>query len=259
MMEGVHRILGILELLFTDPLRFLDFSIYRIPAVLIALCFHEWGHAFVAYRCGDPTAKRAGRMSINPLRHLDPVGTLLMFLVGFGWAKPVPVNSYFFRNGRWDDLKVSLAGITVNLCIFLLCTLVGVWVNSLLWNADILTHYTARELLSYRDGTILYLLSGYGEEFSAFYARPLLAPVVRMVMQIGMVNLYIAIFNLIPIPPLDGYHVLNDLVLRGRWQITQRQAQAGMGLVLLLSMTGLLGKGLSFVADSVQEFLLSIF
>ena len=251
--------MGLLELLFSDPLRFLDYSLYRIPAVLIALCCHEWGHAYVAYRCGDPTAKLAGRMTVKPLRHMDPVGTLLMFLLGFGWAKPVPVNPYNFRKPRRDDLLVSLAGITVNLCIFLLCTLLGVWVNSLLWQEDVLAHYSVRELLNYKDGIVLYMLSGYGSEFARFYARPALLPVLRMLMQIGMVNLYIAAFNLIPVPPLDGYHVFNDIVLRGRWQITRKQAQIGMGVVLLLSVTGVLGRGLSFVADGLQSLILSIF
>lgn len=251
--------MGLLELLFSDPLRFLDYSIYRIPAVLIAMCCHEWGHAYVAYRCGDPTAKNAGRMTVNPLRHLDPLGALLMFLAGFGWAKPVPVNPYYFRNQRWDDLKVSLAGITVNLCIFLVCTLLGVWVNSLLWQENVLANYSVKELLSYKDGIVLYMLSGYGGEFASFYARPALLPVLRMLMQIGMVNLYIAIFNLIPVPPLDGYHVFNDIVLRGRWRITHRQAQVGMGVVLLLSMTGMLGDGIAWAADGLQSLILSIF
>lgn len=250
--------MGLLELLFSDPLRFLDFSLYRIPAVLIALCFHEWGHAYVAYRCGDATAKNAGRMSVNPLRHLDPVGTVLMFLVGFGWAKPVPVNPYNFRNRLKGDLLVSLAGITVNLVIFLVCTLLGVWVNSLLWDQAILSAYSTSELLNYKDGYVLAILSGYGSEFAQWYARPQLEPVLRMLMQVGMINLYIAIFNLLPVPPLDGNHVFNDIVLRGRYRMTQRQAQTGMGIVLLLSMTGILGRGISFVADGLQGLILSV-
>ena len=251
--------MGLLELLFSDPLRFLDYSLYRIPAVLVAMCCHEWGHAYVAYRCGDPTAKNAGRMTVNPLRHLDPVGALLMFLVGFGWAKPVPVDPRYFRNPRWDDLKVSVAGITVNLCIFLVCTLLGVWVNSLLWQEQVLASYSVKELLNYTNGIVLYVLSGYGREFADFYAHPALLPVLRMLMQIGLVNLYIAIFNLIPVPPLDGYHVVNDLLLRGRWHITHRQGQIGMGVVLLLSMTGVLGSGIAYVADGLQSLILSMF
>ena len=83
-----------LSTLFSEPIAFFDQAIFRTLAVLIGLCCHEWGHAYVAYRCGDDTAKRAGRLTLNPLRHLDPVGTILMFFVGFGYAKPVPVNPY---------------------------------------------------------------------------------------------------------------------------------------------------------------------
>lgn len=77
-----------LSTLFSEPIAFFDQAIFRTLAVLIGLCCHEWGHAYVAYRCGDDTAKRAGRLTLNPLRHLDPVGTILMFFAGFGYAKP---------------------------------------------------------------------------------------------------------------------------------------------------------------------------
>ena len=82
--------LGNLSTFFAEPIAFFDQAIYRVVAVLIALCCHEWGHASVAYRCGDDTAKRMGRLTLNPLKHLDPVGALLMLFAGFGWAKPVP-------------------------------------------------------------------------------------------------------------------------------------------------------------------------
>ena len=115
-----------LSTLFSEPLAFFDQAIYRTLAVLIGLCCHEWGHAYVAYRCGDDTAKRAGRMTLNPLRHLDPIGTILMFFVGFGYAKPVPVNPYRFKGDRnRDDFLVSIAGITVNLILFILFTAAG--------------------------------------------------------------------------------------------------------------------------------------
>ena len=84
--------LSSLNELLNDPLAFLESLLYRVPAMLIALVLHEWAHGFVAYKLGDPTAKQMGRLSLNPLRHLDPLGTALRFLVGFGWAKPVPID-----------------------------------------------------------------------------------------------------------------------------------------------------------------------
>lgn len=246
-------------MLFDNPLRFLDFALYRLAAVIIALSFHEWAHAFVAYRCGDPTAKIMGRLTLNPLKHMDPVGTLLMFFAGFGWAKPVPVNPNNYHNGRRDDIKVSLAGIVTNLFIFLLCTFLGLWITRLLYLPEVLEYYTAYNLLNIKDGVILIHLAGMGEELSFLYLRPALEPLLRLVMQISLTNLYIGLFNLLPIPPMDGYHVLDDLILKGRFHVTERQSRMAMGLVLLLSFSGYLGQGLSFVADGLQGLLLKLF
>src|SRR3712207_4787346 len=103
-----------LKWLMENPAEMLWFMLYRAPAVLMAVVIHETAHGYVAYRAGDPTAKMMGRLTLNPLKHLDLVGTLSLFLLGFGWAKRVPVNPGLFKNGRRDDLKVSLAGVTVN-------------------------------------------------------------------------------------------------------------------------------------------------
>ena len=101
-----------------DPIGTLIYLLLAMPGRLLAISFHEWGHAWMAYKCGDPTAKNVGRMTINPLAHLDLFGLAMMLLAGFGWAKPVPVNPRNFRNLRRDDLKVSLAGITMNIILF---------------------------------------------------------------------------------------------------------------------------------------------
>lgn len=250
----------LLELLRDDPLKFLDFSLYRVPAVLIALCCHEWGHAFIAYLCGDPTAKLMHRMTINPLRHLDPVGTLMLFFLGFGWAKPVPVNPYNFKNGRWDDLKVSIAGIAVNLIIFLVCTLSLVALTYVIWVPEVRTYYSLGDLMGINSGVTLNIMYGYGDLYVELMQHPQLLPLVRLLMQIAQINLYIALFNLVPVPPLDGYHVLNDLVLRGRWQITQRQAQIGIGVVMAISFfTDWLARALNFAATGIQTFILRFF
>ena len=104
---------SVLDYLQKDPMGFLLFMLYRAPAVLLALTFHEVAHGYVALRCGDPTAKLMHRLSLNPIKHMDPIGTASMFLLGFGWAKPVPVNPNNFKHGRRDDLLVSLAGVAL--------------------------------------------------------------------------------------------------------------------------------------------------
>lgn len=249
---------SMLNALLDDPKWFLEFSLYRIPAVLIALILHEWAHGYVAYRLGDPTAKEMGRLSLNPLKHLDPVGTLLMFFLGFGWAKPVPINPNNFKRPHRDDLLVSIAGITMNLLLFILFTVLAVAFNSMLWRQDVLSYYSLQEMLGIKDGFINYILAGYGTDWNQYYASPGLLWVVRLTSQIAMVNLYIAIFNLIPVPPLDGSHVLNDLLFKGKLFASQQVARIGMAAMLLLSFTGILGDVMTFLANGVQSGLLYV-
>ena len=92
-------------------------ALYGLPCILVGLSFHEWGHAYAAYKRGDPTARNLGRMTVNPLAHIDPLGFLSLLILGFGWAKPVPVSTRNFKSPRKDELIVSLAGITVNLIL----------------------------------------------------------------------------------------------------------------------------------------------
>ena len=105
-----------------DPIGFLVYMIFRVVTVFAAITFHEVAHGYVAYRCGDPTAKMLGRLSLNPIKHMDIIGTLSLFLLGFGWAKPVPVNPRNFSNFRRDDFLVSIAGIVTNLTLFIIST-----------------------------------------------------------------------------------------------------------------------------------------
>ncbi|MBF0231995.1 MAG: site-2 protease family protein, partial [Desulfamplus sp.] len=105
--------MGLLSLLINNPFAFI---IIAIP-LMYAIIFHELAHGWVAYRMGDPTAKEQGRLSLNPLKHLDPIGTLMLFLFGFGWAKPVPVNFSRIRDFRKGMILVSSAGIIANMIL----------------------------------------------------------------------------------------------------------------------------------------------
>ena len=99
--------------LFSNP----EQLIYIIITLLIAFTLHEFAHAYVAYKFGDPTAKNQGRLTLNPLKHLDPIGTILIFIIGFGWAKPVPVNRFYFKRPRLAGVLVSIAGPLTNLVL----------------------------------------------------------------------------------------------------------------------------------------------
>ncbi len=155
-----------------------------IIAVLIALSIHEWAHAFAAWKLGDDTARYQGRLTINPISHLDPIGALMFLLVGFGWAKPVPVNPLNFRHVLRDTAITALAGPFSNLVLafgaYLLLTLIGV------------AHGGGMSALLYA-----------GSDLS-----PLLAIVTQILGASVYVNLALMAFNLFPIAPLDGSKIL---------------------------------------------------
>jgi len=185
----------------------LAFSLREIPYVVITLMaaftVHEFAHAFVAYKFGDPTAKNQGRLTLNPIQHLDPFGTILIFIAGFGWARPVPVNRFFFKNPRLAGICVSIAGPISNLILAAL--------GYLVW----------------------YLLLAFGA------AASLPAYVPEFLNLFIHLNLVLFIFNLLPFPPLDGYRIVEDLVPNDiRPKLTQYEAY-GSVIFLILVITPL--------------------
>lgn len=201
--------------LLSDPKSTIIFFLLALPGRILAICAHEYAHAFVADKCGDPTARYSGRLTIDPTKHLDPLGLLMMLLLGFGWARPVPVNPRNFRHARRDDILVSLAGITMNLLLFLVGGLIACFIY-----IEIQLHPGCSQLFQY-----LY------EVFYYFW----------------VVNISLAFFNLIPVPPLDGYHVLNDLVLHRPLFASEKAARIATSILFVLMFTGILGKVMSIV------------
>ena len=178
-----------------------------LTAVIVALTVHEYAHARMADECGDGTPRAAGRLSLNPLDHLDVFGTLMIILMslkhfGLGWAKPVPVNPYNFRHPRADNIKVSLAGVATNMALAVVLAI----------------------------PFMLGLL-----RVGPFDYAWLLAEVAR-------VNVVIAFFNVIPIPPLDGSHVLATLLpLNAARAYEQIVGRFGFLILIMLLMTGVIG------------------
>ena len=244
--------------LLNDPLTFLQTALYRVPALLITLCCHEWAHAYIAYRCGDPTARNLGRLTLDPRKHLDPVGTVLMIFAGFGWAKPVPVNPWNYRHRIADDVKVSLAGIATNLLLYLLCTTIAIALNGFLWSSEAFRSIPFRSFFSLSGRNVL-LAYGYNPE-SYLVQRAWLIPVMGFISILAQMNLMVAIFNLLPIPPLDGYHVFNDLLLGGRMHLSPQAAQMGIMVIMILSFTtNILSTVMSFLANNIQGGVLWLF
>lgn len=161
-----------------------------VPGIIVAFSFHEWGHAYAAYKMGDPTARNLGRMTLNPLAHIDPIGFLMMVIAGFGWAKPVPVNPNNYRNYKQGELVVSLAGVTMNLILALIST-------------------TALALII-KFGEGVFYMNG-----SFYYIRGVaggaLITGLDLLAQFTIFNIALMVFNLLPVFPLDGFHVAEVL------------------------------------------------
>ena len=192
------------------------------PPILLALTFHEYAHGLVAYRLGDPTAKNAGRLTLNPLVHLDPIGTIMLFIVHFGWAKPVPVDPRYFRNPRRDMVWVALAGPVANMVIAIICGL----------------------LLQFVVNTGM--VKPYGFIF-------------LMIAIAVYINLILAFFNLIPIPPLDGSKIVGGLLpvqYLDKWYAFERVGGfVLLGLIVFGMMTGIHFFGVIFLPTRLCYYL----
>lgn len=196
----------------------LENIILGIPAILLAISFHELGHAFVAYRLGDPTPKYQGRLTLNPLAHLDPIGTLMLLIFRVGWARPVMINAEYFKNRKQGTLLVSLAGPMANLFLG------WIFYNILQFSLN-------------------YLPSGsLGRSVFLFF-------IVNI-----QVNLGLAAFNLLPIPPLDGSHILASLLPPRLAYTFAKWAPYGPLLLMLLLLTG----RVSFIINPIYNVLSQI-
>ena len=232
--------------LLSDPKQTLIFFLLAFPGRILAISAHEFAHAWVANRCGDPTARMMGRMTLNPAKHLDLLGTLMMLLLGFGWAKPVPENPRNFKNYRKDDLMVSLAGIAMNLLLFLLGYLLcAALLFVALKRVGLANVANANELMRYAaDISPSFMEQTLGRLTSYIY---------QMLQYFVYVNISLAIFNLLPVPPLDGYHVVNDLILKRDLFASQKAARIAMGVLFALMFTGLLGDALGYAVDGALQ------
>lgn len=261
----INRLQYWVQYLTEDPLGFTLYLFYTAVTVLLSLILHEIAHGYVALRCGDPTAKWMGRLSLDPRKHLDPLGTISMLVIGVGWAKPVPVNPRNFKDYRRDDFLVSIAGIVTNLTLFILCTALSVGVNGLMWERDFLTY------VKDSSGTLEYLLNpnytvaygiaygSLGSEWLDMMKAPWLMYVQRFLLLMSQINLSLAVFNLLPIPPLDGYHLVNDTLLKGKVNLNQQTFQIAQIVLLLLCFSGVLSGILSTINTSVYSAVLNLF
>lgn len=213
-----------------------------IIAILLALTVHEWAHALVANHLGDPTAKEEGRLTLNPIAHLDPLGTLLFFLIQFGWGKPVPVNPRNFRHPHRDSALVAIAGPVSNLILAFISLLLMVWISPQMLHVG-----GVQELL---------FSHGFGDRLQAFLSQTLANTL--------FINLGLMAFNLLPVAPLDGSKVLQAFIpLRYEFAYDRFMERGPMILIGLLILERILNvpillTWIQFIMNAVLGVMLAV-
>lgn len=211
-----------IDQLFTDPTGFLIGLVLKLPALLLAVTIHELAHGLVADRLGDPTARLSGRLTLNPLPHIDPLGAVAFVLVGFGWAKPVPVNAYNLRHPRRDMAFIAGAGPLSNFALAFVAVV------------------ALRLLLPVAAVPIVF------------------EPLKYVVNYVFLFNVGLGVFNLIPLPPLDGGHFLPYFLPRASWSMIHNLEQYGPIILLLAVMTGVTSYVVSPAIGVVRAVLIEL-
>ena len=201
--------------------------IFQVVVLILAFSVHECAHAWTAWRLGDPTAKMLGRLTLNPLKHLDPFGSVIFPLIGlfyggmlFGWAKPTPVTARNFKNYKRDDILVALAGPASNLISATVALILLV----------VLKHAIAGgEVAIMTAMALAHRMPGVSTE-----NLPQLFPIALFLYYVILLNLLLFVFNLIPVPPLDGSHILRHFLPYKALQVYDRIGMFGMIFIMLI-------------------------
>lgn len=198
-------------------LEYLIDYIYIIIAALFAIILHEIAHGLVSTWLGDPTPKRQGRLSLNPLKHLDPLGTICLIFFHVGWAKPVVVNPDYYKNKRKGMALVALAGPLTNFLLAIVSIILMV---------------------------IIIITNAYASIFIVIY---------NFLLYFAVINLGLGLFNLIPIPPLDGSRILGAFLKEDTYQQYMKYEKYGFFIIsILLALSSLRGNGTSFISELVD-------
>ena len=175
-------------------------KLLTLPGIIIGLSFHEFAHAWMSDRLGDPTPRRQGRLTVNPLAHIDPLGFVALLLVGFGWGKPVMIDAGYYKNRRRDEFLVAIAGVTMNLIV------------------AVILSFPAKALMN------MYYSSGSALVENIFY----------IVYYAVSINVCLMVFNLIPCPPLDGWNIVTQIFRLDRYRWWYKVYQYGQWILILL-------------------------
>ena len=183
--------------------------ILMMPGIIIGLSLHEFGHALVSTKCGDPTPERQGRLTPNPLAHIDPIGFVSLIFLGFGWGKPVQIDPTYYSNRRRDEALVAVAGVTMNLFIVIVTTLI------------------AKVMLTL--GPRFFLMTNPG------------LAIIQIVEYCIYINLVLMVFNLLPVPPLDGFNLVTQIFDLRKYSWWRQVYYNGYFILIFLVAFGLTG------------------
>lgn len=201
-------------------------QLMALPAILIALSVHEMAHGWVSYKLGDPTPKMTGRLSLNPKAHLDPVGAICLFFFHFGWAKPVQINSRYYKHTKLGIVLVSLAGVAMNFILAFITLLILGLIEKFIAPVIPVTEASVRIY------NIIYQMIYYGVT----------------------INLSLGVFNLIPVPPLDGSKVLFAVLPGKYYNFILQYERYGMIILLLLLCTNVVTKIMGPCVLGIYQF-----
>ena len=213
---------------YSNPMEWLTAKMLLLPGIIIGLSFHEFGHAVVAYKLGDNTPKLQGRVTLNPLAHIDWMGLAALFFCGFGWGQPVQINPYNFKHRRRDELFVALAGVVMNLLLAAAFTVIAK----------------------------IFIMAAGG---SAFINSTAATGIWEILIYAIQINLVLMIFNLIPCPPLDGFNIIANVFGFGGSETYWRIYRYGSWILVLIIITGvtsmILSPCVSFLMNIAWQFI----
>lgn len=189
---------------FSNPVDWLMNKIMILPRIIIGLSFHEFGHAYVSTKLGDPTPRLQGRVTLNPLAHIDPVGMVTLIFCGFGWGIPVQINPSYYKNRRRDEILVGLAGVTMNLILAIVFSFILKLVAM------------SYDLLGAEFGSVLY----------------------QVIMNVVGINVVLMVFNLLPVPPLDGFGIATNLFHLEKYSWYEKVYQYGYFILIFMVLIG---------------------
>ncbi len=187
----------------SHPAEYFGQMLLLLPGIIIALSFHEFAHARISYKLGDPTPKQQGRVSLNPAAHIDPMGFIALMVAGFGWGKPVEIDPRYYRHPRRDELLVSVAGITMNLILAVV---------------------------------LAFILKMIPDPASASGVW------LTILNDAMMINIVLAVFNLMPVPPLDGFEIVSLIFGFKNTEAYYNIYSKGFLILLVLLLTGVIDK-----------------